>query len=257
MTNDRSLGTRTFFLLLLLLPSLLSLAQDKPKGGDIEIEPKYATIKWRISLMPILSFYTANTDYMGAVQPTQGLGLSARAEFKLTPNSTLKLLMGLDYLNEGMKFDSYYFAPGYSILYDKNFNYTHHLHISELYIPILFKQSFTDEDKKQNSMYISGGWAFRYMMGTNYRITSKDDGSTVDKGFSTMTVEHHFLTDYSGSALLGGFGYEHKLPGMKNCVFLETYYHYNLSRILYVGNNGTNKIRFRNHSLTIAVGYEF
>ena len=207
--------------------------------------------------MPILSLYVPNKDYMGSTQPTQGLGASIRAEFKLTPNATMKILFGLDYLNEGMKFDTYYFSPGYSVLYDKNFNFTHKLHISELYMPILFKQSFSDEDKLPNSFYISGGWAFRYLIGTNYKITSKADGSVVGQGFSTMTVEHHFMTDYSGSALLAGFGYEHKLPGMKRCVFFEGFFHYNLSRILYIGNNYTNKVLFKNHSLTISVGYEF
>ena len=241
----------------LLIPTAFLFAQDKPKGGDIEIQPKYATINWRCSLMPILSFYVPNTDYMGATQPTQGLGLSVRAEFKLTPNSTMKLLVGADYLNEGMKFDTYYFAPGYSVLYDKNFNFTHKLHISEIYVPVLFKQSFQDEDKRANTVYISGGWAFRYMLGTNYKITSKIDGAVVAKGFSPMRVEHHFITDFSGSALMAGFGYEHKLPGMKHCVFFESYFRYNLSRINYVGNNATNKVWFRNHSLTISVGYEF
>jgi hypothetical protein len=234
-----------------------TFAQDKPSGGEVILEPKYATINQRFGIMPVISFYTPNTDFMGATQSTQGLGISYRLELKLNPNSTMKLLVGADYLNEGMKFDTYYFAPGYSVLYDKNFNYTHQLHIHELYIPILFKQGVNDEDKKPNSFYFSGGWAFRYLIGTNYKVTEKSGGQVVAKGFSTMTVEHKFLTDNSGSALLAGLGYEHKLPGMKRSVFFETYYHYNLSRILYRGNNGTNNIKFRNHCLTITVGYEF
>jgi hypothetical protein len=250
-------AARAFILSLTLFSSLPGFAQDKPTGGDIEIDPKSATIKWRLGLMPILSFYVITTDNLDALQPTQGLGISTRAEFKFNPNSTTKLLVGIDYMNEGVKFDSYYFPAGSSPIYDKNFNYTHHLHIHELYIPILFKQGFNDEDRKRNSMYLSGGWAFRYMMGTSFKITSKTDGSTVDKGFSPLSVEHKFLTENSGSSLIGGLGFEHKMPGMRKAVFLESYFHYNLSRIYYTGNNGTNKIKFRNHSVTITVGYEF
>jgi len=169
----------------------------------------------------------------------------------------MKILFGADYMNEGMRFDSYYFPPGTIKLFDKNYNYTHQLHISEIYVPILFKQSFTDEDKKVNSVYISGGWAFRSMLGTNYKITSKADGQVVAKGFSKMLVEHHFLTDNSGSSLMAGMGMEHKLPGMKQSVFFETYFHYNLSRIRYIGKDNSNNIYFRNNSLTISVGYEF
>jgi hypothetical protein len=257
MAGNLSFRAQPLIFFILLLFALPSTAQDKPSGGEIEMDPKYATIRWRFSIMPILSFYDANTSYLESPKATQGLGLSAKAEFKLSPRSTTKLIVGLEYLNEGMKFDSYYFAPGHSVLFDKNYNYTHKLHISQVYLPILFKQSFGDEDRKANTAYISGGWAFRYLMGTHYKISSKTDGNTIDQGFSPMTVEHKFITETGGSALVGGMGFEHKLAGMKRAVFFEMYYHYNLSRIHYIGNNHTNNIRFRNHSLTIGVGYEF
>ena len=251
------LNKRSIQIFPLLLFSIPVFSQDKPGGGDVILPEKYASIHWRCSLLPVVSLYNTNPNLMSATQATAGLGLSARAEFKINPKSTMKLLFGADYLNEGMKFDSYYFAPGYSVLFDRNFNFTHHLHISEFYIPILFKQSFTDEDKKVNSAYISGGWAFRYLMGANYKITEKDNGATVAKGFSGMYVEHKFLTDNSGSALMIGTGMEHKLPGMQRSVFFEIYFHYNLSRIHYSGDNNSNDILFKNNSLTISVGYEF
>lgn len=257
MTNDHGSYYCSLIIFALLLSSFSGFSQDKPKGGDIEIDPHYATVRIRCSLIPVVSFYTPNTDYMSNTQNTLGLGVSCKAEFKLTRGATLKLVVGAEYLNEGMRFDSYYFAPGYSVLYDKNFNFTHSLHISELYIPILFKQGLNDEDAKVNSVYLSGGWAFRYVIGTNYKVTEKDNGQVVQQGFSPMLVEHHFLVDNAGSALLGGLGMEHKFPGRKRSVFFESYFHFNLSRIHYAGNNNSNNVKFRNHCLSLGVGYEF
>lgn len=240
-----------------LFSTSITLAQDKPKGGEVENPPKYATIKFRTSLLPIVSFYTPAPYVTGSSQATAGLGLSFRAEFKITPKSQMKLLFGADYLNEGLKFDSYYFPLGTLHIFDKNFNYTHQLHISELYVPILFKQSLTDEDKKINSVYFSGGWAFRTMLGTNYKITDKSNGAVVAKGFSPIRLEHFRINENSGSSLMAGMGMEHRLPGMQKAVFFETFFHYNLSRIKYTGETNSNNILFSDNSLTISVGYEF
>lgn len=255
--KDSFLLSKSLILFITILLPTISLAQDKPTGGDVILPVKYATINFRASILPIVSFYTPAPYMTGASQATAGLGLSFRAEFKITPKSQMKILFGADYLNEGMKFDSYFFPIGTTPLYDKNFNYTHQLHISELYVPILFKQSFTDEDRNVNSVYVSGGWAFRTMLGANYKITEKSDGNVIAKGFSPLLMEHKFLTDNSGSTLMVGMGMEHKLPAMKNAVFFEAFFHYNLSRVKYTGQNNSNKVLFRNHSLTISVGYEF
>ena len=244
---------KIFFVLLLSGVTVSAFAQSL--GGDIHIRPKDIVMKWRASFMSVVSFYQPNADYMGNTKATQGFGLSYKGELNFPEAKKLKLLMGVEYLDEGLTFDSYYFP----ILYDKNFSFTHKVHIHELYIPFLFKASINSENDHVNSLYFSAGWAYRYLLGAQYKIINKADSKMVDKGFSNFTLEdkHKLLTDNGGAALLGGIGMEHRTPDMRQGWILEIYYRYDLARCLYIGNNNSNHILFRNNNLSISVGYEF
>ena len=246
---------KIFVLFILSVSYLVSFSQKL--GGEITIKPKDIVMKWRASFMSVVSFYKPNTDYMGNPKATQGFGLSYKGELNFPESKKMKLLMGVEYLDEGISFDSYYFAPGYSVLYDKNFTFTHKVHIHELYVPILFKQSINSENDHSNSLYFSAGWAFRYMLGAQYKITDKSNSKIVDKGFSNLTIEHHVLVDNGSAAFLGGIGIEHRTLDMKQGWIFEIYYRYNLSRYDYIGNNNSNNILFRNNNLSVSVGYEF
>lgn len=228
-------------------------------GGEIHIDPKDIVMKWRAGFMSVISFYTPNLDYMGATKATQGFGLSFKGELNFPETKKMKLLMGLEYLDEGLTFDSYYFSPGYSVLYDKNFTFTHKVHIHELYVPILMKLSINNENDHTNSVYLTAGWSFRYLLGAQYKITNKADSKIVAKGFSVLNIEerHRLLTDNGGGSLQWGIGMEHRIPNMKQGWIFEVQYRYNLARYQYIGNNNTNNILFRNNNLSISVGYEF
>jgi len=253
--TNMKLFRNLFFVFVLSLIAFPSFSQKL--GGEITIRPKDIVMKWRASFMSVISFYQPNSDYMGNTKATQGFGLSYKGELNFPESKRAKLIMGVEYINEGITFDSYYFAPGYSVLYDKSFSFTHKVHLHELYIPILFKQSITSENDHNNSLYFSAGWAFRYMLGSQFKIIDKSDSKMVDKGFSNLTIEHDVLTDNGSAALLGGIGMEHRTPDMRQGWIFEVYYRYNLSRHRYIGNNNTNNILFRNNNLTVSVGYEF
>ncbi|MEW6468427.1 MAG: hypothetical protein AB1458_05850 [Bacteroidota bacterium] len=249
---------RSFRAILIFSLSAVSLCSSAQKmGGDVHINPKDIVMKWRASFMAVVSFYKPNTDYMGNVKPTQGFGLSYKGELNFPESKKLKLLMGIEYLGEGITFDSYYFPVGSTPFYDKNFAYTHKVRLHELYIPILFKQSINSENDNTNSFYFSAGWAYRYMLGAGYRIISKTDSKMAAKGVSPLTIEHDLLMENGSSALMAGIGAEHRIPNMKQGWVFEVYYRYNLSRHRYIGDNNSNNILFRNNNLSISVGYEF
>src|SRR3990172_949408 len=117
--------------------------------------------------MPALIFYKNNTDVTDNTKPGRGLGLSWHGEFNFKRAARFKFMMGIDYLGQRMVFNSYY-NP---VIYDKQFNYTHELWISQLQFPVLFKQSLGNEDNQLNIFYFSGGWSFRALFGARAKIT--------------------------------------------------------------------------------------
>ncbi len=241
-------------ILLFIISSGLWAQKDDKMGGDVMLKPKEISLKSRWGIMPSLIFYKNNPDVTENTRPGRGLGLSWHGEFNFKRAARSKFMMGIDYLGQRMVFDSYY-NP---VLFNEQYDYTHELWIHQLQFPFLLKQCFGNEDNQINIFYISGGWAFRALMGASAKISDKATGEEVWKGFSEMELEHHFLFDAGGGLFMGGMGLEHKVSSdFKKSIYLEAYYRHNLSRARYIGNSFSNSVYFRDPALTICLGFEF
>lgn len=214
-------------------------------------------VRWRFSLIPVISFYNNSEDYTINTRSLIGFGAGAKAELSLKSSKTSKVITGLEYFNQGMAFDSYYFAPGHSVKYDKHFDYHHSLRFQELQLPLLFKQCFNNEDDKFYSVYLTFGWACRYVFLANSTIANAQTGVAAWKGSSDMEFEHFLGYKKLGAILLAGAGFEKKLGDFNRAIFFEFSYNYNIFRLHYAGDGLSNNIFFKNNQLTIGLGYKF
>lgn len=224
-------------------------------GGDVHIEPKAIIFRNRLGLMPGIIRYSNHRDYTNNTGLGQGLGASWQGEMTFAKGDKLKFLLGGQYFAQTMSFDSYYNAT----YFDKVFSFHHKLLIHQLDFPFLFKICMNSEENFLNTFYFTGGWAYRFILGANARITDITNGQEVYKGFTPITVEHDFLMESGASQLIAGLGFEHKMPASNftKGVFFEAFFRYHISRIRYIGNQHSNNIYFKDNPVTFTLGYEF
>ena len=100
----------------------------------------------------VIPFYINNPDHTVETKGGFAFNIGFKRTFRIFDNS---LETGIEYVNHEVSFRSYYFAPGYSKLYDKTFPFLHDLKINELQLPIIFKQTFGKETKNQATSYFT------------------------------------------------------------------------------------------------------
>jgi hypothetical protein len=202
----------------------------------------------------VIPFYTNNPDHTAETRGGFAFNIGFKRTFRIFDNS---LETGLEYVNHEVSFRSYYFAPGYSKLYDKTFPFIHDLKINELQLPIIFKQTFGKETKHQATSYFTVGWIWRYFVYSSTSIQSINDGIQVYDGKTDVTFEYPFPWAHFGSLLQGGLGLQFNNIQKQTALFFEVNYKYGISRFHYVGNGNTNDLFIKDSNISINVGYKF
>jgi hypothetical protein len=239
-----------FLLCLLLLQSRKAEAQfDKPSPLRL--------IKFQISAMAVISSYYNDNRITANTHSGQGLGASVKAEIPLVKG--IKFLPGIEILTQGLSFDSYYFATGYSQIYDGNYNYNHSIRTTEIGLPLLFKVNMKlKEEVMKNNFYFTVGWEPKYNLNAHTTITKNDDGSLLyDKKIDLPYENYFFGTADIGNYVVGGLGYNHNFLPHKYSIVFDLTYRYGLSRYVYSGNNGTNDVLFKNTNFSFSIGLRF
>lgn len=208
----------------------------------------------RIYVGAVVPFFNNNPDHTADTKSATSVNIGFKRTFKLF---TSGVETGLEYVNEGLSFNSYYFAPGFSKLYDKTFPFSHEIRINELQLPVVFKQSFGKETKNKATPYFAVGWAWRYLMYCSTSIISTTDGIQVYDGKTDISFEYGFPWKHFGSLLLGGFGLQFNNLQTQSALFFEANYKYGISRFHYAGHINTNNLLIHDSNITINVGYKF
>lgn len=191
--------------------------------------------------------YTTGTESDGAY--TIGLKL----EIPILKNADI--LVGGDFINENFDFLSYYFAPGYSFLYDGNMIYDHALEIDELQIPIEYKINFSQESRNIKNLYATIGWMFRYVFYNNALITNANSGGFVWEGQNDISSAFQLFTPQGSGIIEASLGYQHNYLRTGNAWFFEIEYKYGASPFIYTGNmKGSNNVQFTLNTLSFKLG---
>ncbi|MBI2269726.1 MAG: hypothetical protein HYU69_05135 [Bacteroidetes bacterium] len=239
--------SKSFVILLLGLFSLCMHAQDSAPSKKIRTNK-------RMYIGMVIPFYSNNRDHTDETKGSFAFNIGFKKMYKLFGTG---IETGLEYLNQGLSFRSYYFAPGYSKLYDKTFPFTHTLRMNEFQLPILLKQSLGKETRRKTTSYFTFGWAWRYILYSNTSIESINDGIQVYDGKTKITFEYPFPWSRFGSLLQGGLGLQFNNLQTQSALFFEANYKLSISRFHYTGRNNSNNLFIKDSNLSINVGYKF
>ena len=209
-------------------------------------------VKHRISAGPAKSFYINHPQHTQGTKAKLGFSVSYKSEILLGRKTNL--LLGLEYMSQGLTFNGYYRLPGYSYLYDGTFPYTHELRYNELQLPVGLKLAFNKEKDHPATGYFFGGVGARYIF-NSYMVISNDstDTSPYD-GKSSIDFEHQFVTKGMNAFFDLGLGVQKNFRNSGKAVFFEFTYKYGISRIHYTGYQNSNDLYIKDANLAITIG---
>jgi hypothetical protein len=244
-----------------ILVALLFLSFTANANPPFAPVPKVMTQKYGFSFAggPVLSFFKIDTRESEKAHMLPGFSGECRLQFY--PAANVHLQIGLEVMTQACRFNTYYFAPGYSQFYDLNYAYTHTLRTLELYIPLTCRIGFAGNESNARSIfYILGGYSPKIILGANTTITEKETGKGVWGGATQLDYEHHFLGLQEGNCLVAGMGLDRRLGLQEKFFSYEIIFRYNLSRFNYKGRIGlenTNDLMIKNCCINFQFGYRF
>ncbi|MCW3085569.1 MAG: hypothetical protein JWP12_2935 [Bacteroidetes bacterium] len=209
-------------------------------------------VKHRIGGGVVISLYKNDPHFAVNTKAKAGYAVSYKSEIILGHKTNL--LIGLEYMSQGLTFNGYYADTGYTYLYDKTFSYTHEIRYNELQMPIGFKLALNKEADRPVTFYLFGGIGFRYIL-NSYTVISSDSTQTSPyDGKGSVGFEHHIISPYFNAFYQGGLGLQKNFRASAKAVFFEVTYKYGLSRIHYTGFENSNNINIKESNITILIG---
>jgi hypothetical protein len=186
------------------------------------------------------------------------LGMTGMFRFHFFARPNVHIQLGLEVLSQKTKFNTYYFAEGHSLFYDRSFGYTHRMRTYELYIPLMARIGTNMQEANARSIfYIEGGYAIKTFLAASTLITRNADNKDIWGGTTELTFEHQFLSEQTNSVALLGIGLDKRIGWTEKFVSFELLYRYGFSRFRYRGNFDTNDLMLKNSCLTFQIGYRF
>lgn len=210
--------------------------------------------KTRFDFGLVFAFYKNDPHYTNSTEPSGGYTIGVKEEIPVFHYSSL--LFGFDFYKEGISFNSYYFAKGYSFLYIPSEEvYNHNISIDEVHFPVEYKFSFGPETKSIRTCYGLIGWVYRLIIYDNALVTDTRNGNFVFEGQDNLNYKYSLFTNTGSAVIEAGLGYQRNGLKNENAFFVEITFGYGISPLHYDGNGmGSNDITFTMNTLAIKVG---
>lgn len=220
-----------FVLFFLGITSANSDRLADPIFSTAKAPTKQRIMRTRISIAPVISFYSINTNH--ATSPTQKMSgiFSLKEEFRLNPTHTMFFSIGAEYFVHGLNFNSYYFKPDSIQLYKGDKNYQYSLYIHELDFPIQLRIAFKRENNTIYSPYIALAYHFRTLLFGSLEV--KKDGETEIKKQEDITFKNPLFTNRNNPFVSLTVGVQRSNPDRSKIgFFAELGYRYGFSPYL-------------------------
>jgi len=180
-----------------------------------------------------------------------GFGLAIKEEFNFHRN--FGIILGLEYQNWGVEFDGiYYDYPDHlgNVGFDK---YHHKIRVNELLVPLMIK---IDGDSLfgNKSLYLVGGYAFRYVFSSQTEITFNATNELLYKGGADFQYYGWFIEEHT---IVGGVGMDFGLSGTRSIFYTELNYYHSQRYFLYSGKKedfSSNDLGIVISSLALTLG---
>jgi hypothetical protein len=256
-------------LLFIVLISGKSFGQDDPMylyHEGLVATPKTFHEKkprpWKTSIDAGLVFGFASvpapySNYVNGVSASTGYTFGLIEEIPVQKRCYVDI--GIEILQDGVSFNSYYFAPGASFLYDGVEPYSHDISMNEIQVPVLFKFPLGPLDRKYRSIYMTVGGKFRYISYTNSTVTNDSNGYLKFEGEKDVTSLYKLFSPFGSSILEISMGYQRNtMKKIKRGWYMNLEYDYGISPLIYSGNRaGSNDVVFRLNTLIFKIGKIF
>lgn len=217
------------------------------------------TVRHRLSIAPVKSFYKNHTEHTINTTGKTGLNLGYTAEYFFGEN--VNLLFGLGFMAQRFSFQGYFDAPGYTFVYDESYAYTHTVKFQEVNLPIGLKYAFISEEDNYFSPYATAGLSIRYIVHSKNLIMNDSSTTEVYDDSGTLSFENNIgkmralpdLKNLNGYFFFG-LGGQYNFRGSAKSIFLELNYKFGLSRLHYKGYNDSNNLFIKNSNLSFTIG---
>lgn len=268
MPGRKVLGLVTL-LVLLINGKALCQQEDNPmylyhEGGvaSPKVFHEYHNRPWKTSIDAGIVFGFASVpgiyaNYVNGVSASVGYTFGLVEEIPVQKRCYIDV--GIEILQDGLSFNSYFFAPGASFLYDGTEVYTHTISMNEIQVPVLFKFPLGPLDRKYRSIYMTMGAKFRYISYTNSVVTNDSTGFLVWAGEKDVTSLYRIFSPFGSSIFEMSIGYQRNTrKKIRRGWYMNLEYNYGLSALVYAGNRaGSNDVDFRLNSLIFKIGKIF
>lgn len=210
--------------------------------------------KRRIFVGGVISSYTNNIYHT--------IDNTAKASFNVGYKRTFNIFshnieIGLELVNYGLEFKSYYFAPGYSPFYDKTFPFLHTIRANDLQLPIHYKFVFGKSTQDKFTSFITLGWALRYMAFATTEIIDIKSGILAFDGQTDLTFDNYIFHKRLSNMLQASAGIQFNNVINATALVFDITAKYGLSPITYKGDGNSNNLVIRDFNVAINVGYRF
>lgn len=246
-----------------------SFCQDNPTylfHDDGVSTPKlfheYHNRPWKTSIDAGLVFSFGGVtgiykNYVSGISGNTGYTFGLIEEIPFQRRSYIDV--GIEILQDGVTFNSYFFAPGASFLYDGVEPYTHDISMNEIEVPVIYKFPLTPIDRKFRSIYMTAGAKFRYISYTNSTVTNDSTGFLTWEGQKDVTSLYKIFSPFGSSVFEISMGYQRNtLKRKKRGWYMDLEYDYGISPLVYAGNRaGSNDVVFRFNTLIFKIGKIF
>jgi hypothetical protein len=238
------------FFLFILCTSSISYSQNNPSV-------KKKKVWHHLSIGPVISFFKNHEMHTVNTKAKPGFDASYKVDILLHKKTSL--IIGLNYISQGLSFRGYYSAPGYTYLFDKTYPYTHELRYNEAQLPLYFKLAFNKEKDNFYTAYFYGGIAFRYLINSYSVIINDSTSTTPYDGKGTLSFENFVFAKNVNANYQIGFGTQKNFrkDGKGKSMFMEFTYRYGISRIHYEGYKNSNNLNIKDANLGITFGFRF
>lgn len=222
-------------------------------GQDGAVDRKMHN-RFRISFGPVFSLYQYPKEM--TANPKLRMPFHASFLYEFTISRFSSVVIGPEYFHHGMSFDSYYFAPGHSFLYDGTFDYHHTLTINEIHIPLMYRFCMGRETHRKFTLYTLGGWAYRYLL-PSYLVIDRPGGAPppLYDDYIDLWNEFALFSPQGGSILQAGGGLQRNYLAKGKSTFLELMFRWPISRFIYTGAGINAEMKIRDPNISLSVGF--
>jgi len=210
----------------------------------------------RLSIGPVVGFYTVNKNHSKAANPKPGAIAGFRKEIRFGRDYRTFFLWGVDYMFHGLSFQSYYFPQDSLKLYDKKFIYKYSLYVQELHLPLQVKYSFKRENNSLFSPYFMIGYHLRYLLPANLKVTQ--NGKEIIADHPQMKFKNFLGSEQINAFVSASFGYQkNNTAGSKGGFFVELNYRYSFSSYYFQTDYSASSLFINSSHLTLQLGLKF